>query len=122
MTGNEYKEAAMRTYDGKSNLKLFEEIVKDDSTGVIINACLGLSGEVGEFNDMIKKWIFHESELDELHAKKELGDILWYVALMCEAFGWDFDEIFTRNILKLKKRYPDGFDKERSEHRAEGDV
>lgn len=51
-----------------------------------INACLGLSGEVGEFNDMIKKWIFHEKEFDEEHAKKEMGDVMWYIAMMCHTF------------------------------------
>lgn len=50
--------------------------------GTILNAYRGLSGEVGEFNDMIKKWIFHEKDLDEEHLKKECGDIMWYIAMV----------------------------------------
>ncbi len=47
-----------------------------ENTGAVLNACLDLSGGVGEFNDMIKKWIFHEKDLDETHLKKEMGDIM----------------------------------------------
>ena len=54
--------------------------------------------------------------------KKELGDLLWFVAEYCTAKGWELDEIMQMNIDKLRKRYPDGFDSELSQHRAEGDV
>ena len=59
---------------------------------------------------MIKKWIFHEKDFDEEHAKKEIGDVMWYIAMMCHAFRWDLDEIMKMNIDKLKARYPEGFD------------
>ena len=74
MTGNEYQESAMRTNDRKATERLVGKAVIDNDFkdfGGIFNACLGLSGEVGEFNDMIKKWIFHEKQLDINHAKKE---------------------------------------------------
>lgn len=105
MTGNEYQKLAMRTNDGKSTQRLDDKVyefaimdgddLNDDelAIGGILNACLGLSGEVGEFNDMIKKWIFHEKPLDVEHAKKEAGDICWYLAMLCESFGWSLDEI-----------------------------
>ena len=126
MTGSEYQKLAMRTNDKKSNDRLFEmsasihQECKD--FGGILNTCLGLSGEVGEFNDMIKKWIFHEKQLDIDHAKKEAGDICWYLAMLCESFGWSLDGIMQMNVDKLKARYPEGFDIERANHRAEGDV
>lgn len=56
------------------------------------------------------------------HAKKEMGDVLWYVAMMCESFGWNMDEIMQMNVDKLKARYPEGFDTVRANNRAEGDV
>ena len=87
-----------------------------------MGACLGLAGEVGEFNDMIKKWVFHEKELDMEHAKKEMGDVLWYVAMMCESFGWNMGEIMQMNVDKLKARYPEGFDVTRANNRANDDV
>lgn len=137
MTGKEYQNLAMRTNDGKANNRLDKKIwcnsIEDDNgnivrdrdmfdVGGVLNACLGLSGEVGELNDMIKKWIFHEKPLDLEHAKKELGDVMWYVAMMCESFGWNLDEIMQMNVDKLKARYPQGFDVELANNRKEGDV
>lgn len=126
MTGNEYQIAASETNDGNSTDRLTNwtennrQFIKD--VGGILNACLGLSGEVGEFNDMIKKWIFHEKDFDLTHAKKELGDIMWYIAQMCESFDWDLDEIMSMNIKKLKARYPDGFDVNKANNRKAGDI
>ena len=137
MTGKEYQKLAMRTNDGKGTerleVKVWENYYqdKDDNMllerdgkdiGGVFNACLGLSGEVGELNDMIKKWVFHEKPLDEEHAKKEMGDVMWYVAMMCYSFGWDLDEIMQMNVDKLKARYPKGFDVELANNRKEGDV
>ena len=135
MNANKYQKLAMRTNDGKASDRLIGKMQEYDmkfsseqsnkesvDIGGIFNACLGLSGEVGEFNDMIKKWVFHEKELDMEHAKKEAGDILWYVVMLCESFGWNIDEIMQMNVDKLKARYPEGFDVERANHRAEGAV
>lgn len=136
MTGNEYQKLAMRTNDHKATDRLNDKIDMIDffkqakggrnaenyDIGGVFNACLGLSGEVGEFNDMIKKWIFHEKPLNVDHAKKEAGDICWYLAMLCESFGWSLDEIMQINVDKLKSRYPEGFDVERANHREEGDV
>ena len=126
MTGNDYQRLAMRTNDGESSLRLVDKIAKsgheDYDIGGIIMASLGLSGEVGELNDLIKKWVFHDSGMDITHAKKELGDILWYIACMSESFGWSLDEIMEMNIEKLKKRYPNGFDVVRANSRSKSDV
>ena len=125
MTGNEYQKLAMRTNDGESTYRINLSFAKHDDCydmGGVVMATMGLSGEVGELNDMIKKWIFHDSEMDITHAKKELGDIMWYVACMAQSFGWELDEIMSMNIEKLRKRYPDGFDAARSNAREKGDV
>lgn len=137
MTGKEYVKLAMRTNDGKGTerleVKVWENYYQDKDDNMILerdgkdiggvfNACLGLSGEVGELNDMIKKWVFHEKPFDEEHAKKEMGDVLWYVAMMCYSFGWDLDEILQMNVDKLKARYPQGFSVERANNRKDGDV
>ena len=133
MTGIDYQNLAMRTNDGKATERMAkmmdafsvaesEEPGRPGGLGGILNGCLGLSGEVGEFNDMVKKWIFHEKALDAEHAQKEMGDILWYIAMICHSFGWDMNQIMQMNIDKLKARYPDGFDVELSAHRKAGDV
>lgn len=126
MNGNEYQDLAMRTNDSKSGRRL-EHATKEaaamgyDLAG-LLNGLLGLSGETGEFTDMIKKWIFHEANLDVEHAKKELGDVMWYVAMICHSMNWDLDEIMRLNINKLMRRYPEGFNIVQSEHRKAGDV
>ena len=127
MNGYEYQTLAMRTNDGNATQRLFNKMDKHyhdlrTDVGGILNGCLGLSGEVGEFNDMVKKWIFHEKPLDEEHAQKEIGDVMWYVSMICHSFGWDLDKIMQQNIDKLKARYPEGFDVDKSAHRKEGDV
>ena len=126
MTGNEYQELAMRTNDGKAGERLERATREAADMGYdlagLLNGLLGLSGETGEFTDMIKKWIFHEAGLDVEHAKKELGDICWYIGMICHCLNWDLDEILRLNINKLMRRYPEGFNIVQSEHRRAGDV
>ena len=86
-----------------------------------LTAAVGLSGEVGEFNDIIKKVVFMGKPVTpELHAKmeSELSDICWYLAAACMSIGTDLNTVIAKNMEKLKARYPDGFSVERSENRA----
>lgn len=132
MTGKEYVELAMRTNDGKSSDRVMDKIIDGSfvsgedliipDVGGVLNGCLGLAGEAGETLDMIKKWVFHENDLDLEHFKKELGDVMWYVAMICHSMEIDLDEILQMNVDKLIARYPEGFDTERANHRAEGDI
>jgi NTP pyrophosphatase (non-canonical NTP hydrolase) len=78
---------------------------------------MGLCGESGEVIDILKKHIFHGHELDREHLLEELGDVAWYLNEAAYALDSSLEEIFDRNIAKLKKRYPQGFDKERSINR-----
>ena len=136
MSGNEYQKLAMRTNDGLCTERLLGKVEMIDffkatktgrnnekyDLGGIVNASFGLSGETGELNDILKKWVFHGHEIDEVAVKKEIGDIMWYVAMMCECFGFEMEEIMQMNIDKLKARYPEGFSAENSLHRKEGDI
>lgn len=80
---------------------------------------LGLAGEVGEVADHVKKVQGHGHELDEDHLIEELGDILWYVANLADVLNVSMSEVATRNISKLKARYPEGFSSERSINRED---
>ena len=60
--------------------------------------------------------------MDLKKAKQELGDIAWYLAEAATAIGYDLETILQNNIDKLKARYPEGFDAERSMHRKGGDI
>lgn len=121
MTGNEYQKLAMRTNDGKANdrLALF---LRSGNVGELINGVLGLTGEAGEVADLVKKEIFHEKGIDLEHLQKELGDVMWYIAMICDSCGLDMECVMETNIEKLKARYPEGFDTFRANHREVGDV
>ena len=126
MTGSEYQALAMRTNDGyardRLSNKLLYGIMKEKDVAGLLNGLMGLSGESGELMDLFKKWIFHEADLNEEHAQKELGDVMWYVAMICHSMGWSLDAIMEQNIEKLRERYPEGFDTELSNHRKETDI
>lgn len=123
MQVNEYQDLAMRTNDGHSDDRLIDMLSgpADDfpAVGQMINAGLGLSGEVGEVNDAVKKYIFHRHPLERNNVIKELGDVCWYLALMADAIGIDLNTIMTENIEKLRRRYPDGFSEAASINRTE---
>ena len=72
--------------------------------------------------DMVKKYRFQGHELDKAHLAKELGDVAWYIAVAAHAIGYDLETVLQMNVDKLRNRYPNGFEKERSLHRQEGDV
>ena len=86
----------------------------------LLTTALGLNGEASEFSELIKKCIFQGREYtDEVHAelKSELSDIMWYIAQGCIALDTTIEELMEINTSKLKERYPDGFDKNRSNKR-----
>jgi NTP pyrophosphatase (non-canonical NTP hydrolase) len=85
----------------------------------LANAALGLTGEAGEVAEVIKKHLFHATPLDHDALAKELGDCLWYIGAFATVLGLSLDDVAQRNIDKLRKRYPDGFDTERSRNRTE---
>jgi len=92
----------------------------------LLTAAVGMSAESGEFIEVVKKMIFQGKPVNEenlFHLKRELGDIMWYVAQACMALDTDFNEIIEMNVDKLKSRYPGGeFDVHKSENRKDGDV
>ena len=92
----------------------------------MMTAAFGLSAEAGEFTEVVKKIIFQGKPVTEenmFHLKRELGDIMWYVAQACIGMNISIDEILQMNVDKLADRYPDGsFDVHYSENRAEGDL
>jgi len=92
----------------------------------LLTAAVGMSAEAGEFTEIVKKIIFQGKPVNEenlFHLKRELGDIMWYVAQACMGLDTTLDEIMEMNVDKLKARYPGGdFDVHYSENRKEGDL
>lgn len=104
---DDYQAEAMRT-------AAFADTTRD----TLATAALGLTGEAGEAAEIVKKWFAHGHELDHVALRKELGDVLWYIALACAATGIHMSEIASANIAKLRARYPEGFSTTESQKRC----
>lgn len=87
----------------------------------LINGTLGLAGEAGEVADLVKKHFFQGHPLNRPVLIDELGDVLWYIALLCDCLGIGMEQVALGNINKLRGRYPEGFEEERSLNRVEED-
>lgn len=111
MTGNEYQHLASRTIG-----------LDMTNADMEYHALHGMVSEIGELHGIYQKFYQGHIETTDEHRKKEVGDLAWFIAEYCTANGWDLDDVFQMNIDKLKARYPEGFDAERSLHRAQGDV
>ncbi len=106
-----YQKLAMRTCS----------IPYDRKDDMLRHAVFGLTSEAGEVSGILQK-VYQGHKMDVEHMKKELGDCLWMIAEACEALGLSLSDVASTNIDKLKTRYPDGFDSDRSLHRVEGDI
>lgn len=116
MTLNQYQREAERTMPMESDrFPLFY------SATMTLHALFGLGAEVGELYGLYQK-IYQGHELDMEHAKKELGDILWMVAEFATANGWTLEDVAMTNINKLRLRYPNGFEEEKSLNRDPSDI
>ena len=105
MTLNEYQALARRTQN--PNLSPRETLE---------HALWGLSAEVGEVCSLHQKT--HQGHgMDGAALRKEIGDVLWMIAELCDVYGYSMEGIAEENIAKLRKRYPAGFSAERSVHR-----
>ena len=106
LTANEYQKKAMTT--------LNPALSKRD---VLLNGVMGLCGESGECIDLVKKHLHQGHPLDREKLCKELGDVAWYLAETAWALDIALEDVLRGNLDKLKKRYPQGFDAEKSVNR-----
>jgi len=83
----------------------------------ILHGVIGCCTESGELLDAIKKSAFYNRELDRTNIEEELGDLLWYIALIIDECDFDFETILEKNIRKLRVRYPEQFSDERAANR-----
>lgn len=107
MTPKEYIEAVVKTesVDHKAiTLRLLPP-----QTQRLLHGATGVVTEAGELMDALKKHIYYGAELDKTNVKEEIGDLLWYVGILCDTLGLTFEEVFETNIAKLKARYGDKF-------------
>ncbi|MDE7264621.1 MAG: nucleoside triphosphate pyrophosphohydrolase family protein [Anaeroplasmataceae bacterium] len=108
MEVNQYQELAMKTLNPSL-----------DQKDILINAVMGLCGEAGEAIDLVKKHLYQGHKLDIHQFTKELGDVAWYLAEACTAVGIRLEDVFRKNIEKLKQRFPEGFSETASMERKD---
>ena len=76
----------------------------------MLHAAMGMSTEANEILDVMKKLLFYHKEVDRVNLIEEVGDLMWYVAIMCDALDISMAEVMVKNIIKLMSRYPEKFD------------
>lgn len=108
MDANQYQLLAYKT--ANQDLEVFDQLR---------NAVYGLNDESGEVIDILKKHEFQGHELNVPKIIDELGDVAWYLALACTALSVTLGDVMQHNVDKLRSRYPEGFDSDRSIHREE---
>ena len=104
---DDYQQAALRTAGNPA------------AQGWLFEKLLALPEEVGEVLGSIKKAEYHGHTTSSESIKKELGDVLWYVACIAHWYGYTLSDVASTNIEKLRKRYPDGFSAYRSVNRGD---
>lgn len=92
------------------DLKEYQELCKktakkfENPTEEVMCYGLGIAGEAGDVAGCIKKTFAHSGDQKQ-GIRENLGDTMWYIAMICEYFGWDLNEILQENIDKLQKRF-----------------
>lgn len=129
---NKYVEfvGAVTSPASRNTSEFIERVIELKEGGVdiqrLLTAACGITAEGGEFTEIVKKIAFQGKPYTQenvFHMKRELGDILWYIAQACIALDISFEEIAQMNFEKLTARYPEGtFSIERSENRVANDV
>jgi NTP pyrophosphatase (non-canonical NTP hydrolase) len=97
MTLDEYQQKALVTASDSG-----------DEFKNLLHWVLGISGEAGEIAEKVKKIIRDKSgvvsEQDKTELAHEIGDVLWYLAVLSHQLGVPFEEVAQHNIDKLKSR------------------
>jgi len=99
------------TFDEYQKLALTTAHTDPQYVDTIMDKTIWAMGVVGEAGEVIEKWkkivAYKEgkiSEEDLAELAKELGDVVWYIAVLAHSLGLSFDEIMQRNVEKLADR------------------
>lgn len=115
MTPNEYQQLALRTEQTLpfANVRTEKDGMLPSSwLSRLLHGAIGICTETGELQDALKKHVVYNKPLDLVNVQEEAGDIAWYLALLCDAAGYQLEDVMERNIAKLRARYPDKFSEE----------
>jgi NTP pyrophosphatase (non-canonical NTP hydrolase) len=115
MHSKDYIELAKKT-ESNDHRPIVERLSKD-ATVRLLHAAMGVSTEAGELLDAMKKYVFYGKKLDETNLLEEVGDVFWYLAILADELGFDFETAMQKNIAKLQARYGEAFSSERAQVR-----
>ena len=101
----------------KTERKDYDFIATGEVTPRIEHAVMGLVTEAGELMDQLKKAKIYRKDLDKVNLIEEAGDVMWYLALLCDELQVDFEDVWDRNIKKLAARYPEKYSQEKAMNR-----
>jgi hypothetical protein len=112
MKSNKYIEDVLKTLS--NDYDAISKRLEDKDTIDMLHAATRMVTEAGELMDMLKKHIFYGKDLDLVNAEEELGDSNWYQSLMIHSMKMKnhvttWEQIWEKNIEKLKARYGDKF-------------
>jgi len=108
------------------DLKEYQEFCRktaiefEDKDKEIFTWGLGISGEAGDVAGCIKKTVSHNDD-QRAGIKENLGDTLWYIAMICNYYNWRLEEVLAENIEKLERKFPKGFTSEDAQKEARKD-
>ena len=107
---NDYQKKALTTAKSKG------DELKD-----IMHWVLGVNGEAGEIAEKVKKIIRDKdgvfSAEDKQQIAGEIGDVLWYLAVLSHQLGIDFEQVAANNLKKLSDRKNRGVIGDSGDHR-----
>ena len=97
MTFNDYQKAALTT------LKVHPDKIMNQTI-----MAMGVAGEAGEVVEKWKKIVAYKDAVispeDRTELAKELGDVIWYIAVLADSLGLPLDEVMQMNLDKLASR------------------
>lgn len=106
----EFQELSKRTMPKVgSKVNAYGDTLVMSKPMIVSNYAQGLAGEAGEVCDGLKKVVYHGHNLDVDDLEKELGDIMHYVVGLATLNGISMENVLDKNIEKLRKRFPEGF-------------
>lgn len=106
MTTEEYKYLASLPANTANDIKELLDLIYQQWEIDLYNAVRGITTESNEIADMLKRRFVYRKQIDQIHVKEYLVDLLWYISLTIKSLGYTFEEIMELNINKLKVRYP----------------
>lgn len=110
MNFDEYQKQALKT-----------RVVHPDA---LMNKTVWVMGVAGEAGEVVEKWkkivIYKDGKIsdeDLTELKKELGDVVWYIAVLADSLGLSFEDVMKLNIEKLVDRQNRGVLKGKGDNR-----